>query len=423
MQSTLHRLAFAFCLSFSIFYYHTSAAQCTSRYLDTAFSTVDSFPNVTYTATAGGNTPELMDIYQPHGDSTCLRHLVIFLHGGAFFQGSKNDGDMEFLCHRFAQRGYVAVTINYRLAPNLAYLYDSNQIFKYAYEAMSDLKAAVRYFYKDAALTNQWNIDTNAIFIGGSSAGAIAADFAATLDSVSEIDSAFQSIAIANGGIDGNSGNAGYSTKVNAVASLAGAVNSLSWIKASTPPTVFCQGTADGTIPYDCGLALLQYTYGLYHTINFCGSGEMAPKMDSLGIHYSLLPFQGSGHVPWDTNSVIANRMDSAVAAFFYSVHCAQAPGSCTEPQMPNTSSIDEISNIYGITIYPNPANDIIHISSRDQDIETVTLYDYTGKEIIHQPTNNKNAILYVKNLSAGIYSLRIDMKDASTIYRKAIVQ
>jgi len=402
----------------------TAQAQCTSRYLDTIYSSVDSFQNIAYTTAAGGISGDtlLMDIYQPHGDTACLRHLVIWVHGGAFVSGTKNDGDISFLCNHFAQRGYVCATINYRLASSIIALYDSVQIFKYAIYAASDLKAAIRYFYKDAAITNHWNIDTTSIFIGGSSAGGIAADFVATLDSLDQLAAVFQPTDSSNGGIPGNSGNAGYSSNIIGVASLAGAVNTTAWIKPGDPPTVMCQGTADGTIPYDCAQALHQYTFGLIPTIiDFCGSGAMAPAFDSAGVMNSLMPFPGSGHVPWDTNTVIMNETDSAVAAFFYQVKCTQVAGHCNEPE-----GIANIVPTAKVNIYPNPATDHIYINVQDQnELSSVTLYDYTGREVSQTNVTGRNASLSVKGLSAGVYLLRVDMtgRNIIPINRKVTIE
>ena len=392
-----------------IFQFNPTNAQCTGRYLDTVFTSIDSTMNVVYTDSAGGNTQQLLDIYQPVGDTACLRHVVIFVHGGAFFKGTKNDGDVEFLCQRFAQRGYVAASINYRLASSVVALYDSAQIFTYVMKAVSDLKAAIRFFYKDASHTNQWNIDTNSFFIGGSSAGAIAADYVGLVDSVAELAAPFQTICNAQGGINGNSGNTGYSAKIIAVASLAGAVDRLSYIKPSSPPMVFCQGTADGTIPYDCGDALTQYTGGLYYTIHFCGSGEMSPALTSAGVSNSLMPFPGSGHVPWDTNVVIQNRMDSSVAAFFYQVKCTQAV--CTGP-----SGIAPISNQSWVNVYPNPATGVLHISVNGlNQLADITLYDCTGRQVRQQYSAGTQATLPIEGLSGGFYILRLNFKDALT--------
>ena len=422
MKSKHYKLFFALVLIHIFGYFNSANAQCTSRYLDTTFTAIDSFTNVVYTTTAGGSSnTQVMDIYQPSGDTACLRHLILWAHGGAFFQGTKNDGDMEFFTHRFAQRGYVCASINYRLASSIVLLYDSAQIFKYTIQAVSDFKAAIRYFYKDAQNGNHWNIDTNAIFIAGNSAGAIAADFIALLDSLNELAPAYQSIVTSNGGIDGNSGNDGYSTKVNAYASLAGAIISTDWIKPGAPPMVLCQGTADQTVPYNCGQALTQYTGGLFPTINMCGSGQMAPALDSVHANYSFLPFPGSAHVPWDTNVVIANRTDSAVAAFFYSINCVQAPGHCNEPL-----GINNISEAAQILIYPNPATDRIQISVQDQsNISDVTLSDCTGREISRSDINSKQTTLSVKGLAPGIYLLHLSLTNSGspTITRKIIIE
>ena len=44
---------------------------------------------------------------------------MIWAHGGGFCCGDKASADMPTLATYFAQRGYVAVSINYRLlAPN-----------------------------------------------------------------------------------------------------------------------------------------------------------------------------------------------------------------------------------------------------------------------------------------------------------------
>ncbi len=411
MQSKFYPLTLLFVICLWGGSYYKTQAQCTSRYQDTIFSSIDSTSNVTYTTTAGGSTTELMDIYQPTGDTACLRHLVIWVHGGSFSSGTKNDGDVEFLSQRFAQRGYVCASINYRLAASLVELFDSTQIFTYIYYTFSDLKAAIRYFYKDAAQNNQWNIDTNAIFIGGSSAGGIGADFVATLDSVSELAAPFQTIANNNGGIDGNSGNAGYSEKFVGVASLAGAINDLSWIKPNTPPIVFCQGTLDSLVPYSCGEVFEDTLEAILHTyvptMKLCGSGEMAPQMDSVGASYSLRPFVGSGHVPWDTNVVIENQMDSAVAAFFYSVNCAQS--AC-----PVTGIAAILSP--QVNVFPNPAHNALHISITDaNELSEIRLYDCTGRQVMQQYHGGKQTTLATDALAQGIYMLRIDLKGSNT--------
>jgi carboxylesterase type B len=66
----------------------------------------------------GGNLDSLhMDISVPTNDNTVLagRPLIIIVHGGAFMAGNKNETTIAAMREDFAQRGYVAAAINYRL--------------------------------------------------------------------------------------------------------------------------------------------------------------------------------------------------------------------------------------------------------------------------------------------------------------------
>ncbi|HWB62587.1 MAG TPA: hypothetical protein VG603_03680, partial [Chitinophagales bacterium] len=86
------------------------------RYKDVVFTNwqVDS---VAYTVVNG--RPLLMDVYQPTGDTAVLRPLIIFAHGGSFMHGDRHVDRMHEICSLLAKRGYVAVSIDYRLT-NLA---------------------------------------------------------------------------------------------------------------------------------------------------------------------------------------------------------------------------------------------------------------------------------------------------------------
>lgn len=86
---------------------------------------------------------------------------VICIHGGGFRAGNR-DG-YNALCLKLAQRGYVAATISYRLAP------------KYQFPAaVHDTKAAVRWFRANA---KTYGVDPNRIGTTGGSAGGHLAQF------------------------------------------------------------------------------------------------------------------------------------------------------------------------------------------------------------------------------------------------------
>src|ERR1700753_2236770 len=64
---------------------------------------------------AAGKRSTLFDLYEPRHDSTPLRPLIIWMHGGRFKFGSKEATGIQLWCTDFARRGYVCAAINYRL--------------------------------------------------------------------------------------------------------------------------------------------------------------------------------------------------------------------------------------------------------------------------------------------------------------------
>ena len=61
------------------------------------------------------STLKTPDIYTPTGDTQTSRPAMIWVHGGAFAAGDKAKAPYPKLANEFAQRGYVALSINYRL--------------------------------------------------------------------------------------------------------------------------------------------------------------------------------------------------------------------------------------------------------------------------------------------------------------------
>ena len=83
----------------------------------------DIFPTVTITndvnfgqnlSFTGGNTVLDMNIYEPTGDTETARPLIIWAHGGSFIGGTKTDPDVVELSNRFAKKGFVCASIDYR---------------------------------------------------------------------------------------------------------------------------------------------------------------------------------------------------------------------------------------------------------------------------------------------------------------------
>lgn len=117
------------------------------------------------------------DFYEPADTADALRPLVITVFGGGFVLGSRDYEDMVEWSNRFAEVGYAAASIDYRLMP--AKKFSSKELVRTGYMASQDVSAAVRFF---KANSEKYRIDTNRIFLLGQSAGAVAIIHALYMD-------------------------------------------------------------------------------------------------------------------------------------------------------------------------------------------------------------------------------------------------
>ena len=110
-----------------------------------------------------------MDIYYPKEPAAeSRRPLLVLIHGGAFYNGDKQDIGYPEMGHYFAERGYVVASINYRLG----FFPLAPSVDRAGYRALQDAHAAVCYLIANA---DEFGIDTTNIFAAGTSAGAITA--------------------------------------------------------------------------------------------------------------------------------------------------------------------------------------------------------------------------------------------------------
>lgn len=70
----------------------------------------------------------------------------------------------------------------------------------------------------------------------------------------------------------------------------------------------------------------------------------------------------------------------------------------------------DELTSSFAI--YPNPANDIIHVVTKNQfNINFITLYDITGRLILKTKSSSVN----IQDLKQGVYTLKIESNQGIT--------
>src|SRR5271165_5559024 len=143
------------------------------RYKDLIFTDVAVEKNLSYASNDlfGDKKFRLFDLYQPAGDHSAPRPLIIWMHGGGFKFGTKEAKGIQVWCKSFAQRGYVCAAINYRLS-KLDPLFHFDELQKSCYYAVLDAKMAVAYFRQHHS---EYNIDPDKIILAGNSAGGLIA--------------------------------------------------------------------------------------------------------------------------------------------------------------------------------------------------------------------------------------------------------
>ncbi|MBJ7471196.1 MAG: alpha/beta hydrolase [Solirubrobacteraceae bacterium] len=251
------------------------------RYRDQVFTAVTETPNLQYgEAPDAAGVPQklFLDLYEPAGDTAAKRPAMVWVHGGGFKIGTRKDPMMVELSRRFARRGYVVVSISYRLlAAEICGGEESTEAcLPAALKAADDQRAAVRYLRKRAA---ELRIDPDRIGAGGASAGAISSILVGAAPNIA-----------------GNSGNPGFSNAVKAVVSISGGLPYDGVFGPGDAPVLFWHGTADTVVPFEWAQNNVEY---------------MADN-EPLGF---LRYVNGAGHVPWGQ---YANDMDEQARNWLY---------------------------------------------------------------------------------------------------------
>ena len=422
---------FALVASTSLFALNAQTDCDQGRYATDVYTTIDITSNIVYgqnTSFNGSNTVLDLDFYEPNSDTSSARPLIIWAHGGSFIGGTKTDGDVVALSNRFAKKGFVCASINYRLG---MWPINQAQATKAVLRAVQDMKASIRFFYKDRATANLYNIDTTQIYVAGSSAGAVTAYHLAYLDKECELEGYMsQSDLNALGGIEGNSGNPGYSSKIQGAIGLAGALASYGWIEPGDVPFCATHGTEDGVVPYNRGMANVS---GI-DIMLLDGSRMMHEQATAIGVDHNFYSHYTAGHVPHASS---AATMDTTVN-FIRDFLIEQIGCSETALQPENTPlqtstlyavtycglSVSEI-NMKGVkSIYPNPSSDKIFIELTDASIvNEIQLIDLAGRiQHVNSPTSTIS-VIEKGNLVSGTYILRISYTDGSFSTNKIAFQ
>jgi len=378
-MKSLNTLLFLF-LSLSLI--AQNAEDCNGdRYINKIFSEVEK-TTVAYGSNidAQGDFQMLvMDIYEPVGDIVEERPAIVLAHGGSFIQGTREDSDMVALCEGFAKRGYVAASIDYRLYllsfPNFP---DSLTALDIVFKTVVDMKAAVRHLRKDAATENLFRIDSERIFIGGASAGAITALHHVYLDETDSIPGYLAEVIEENGGLEGNTGdeeNMQYSSEALAVFNLSGGIYRADWLSENDPPLVSYHGTEDDLVPYEVGTLGARFNDFQIDLMTIFGSGSIHAQAETVGISNYLLGIEGGGH-----EEVYGAEYQADLDEFAYQSLLFYHDILCEGVEVLPSSTEDVLVEEMALKIYPNPAEDIVFVEIDERiNAEKILIYNQLG--------------------------------------------
>jgi acetyl esterase/lipase len=246
------------------------------RYVDLVFSRVERTNDITFGSAVDkptGRPIDLkLDIYEPAGDTAAARPVFVFLFGGGFVAGNK-ENEPRVYCEQMARRGYVAVAPSYRL--------NQGDLARDGIPAaVSDARQAVRWLRANAA---RYRLDTERIVVGGSSAGAITSLFLAYTEMEKPAGDTASAVALV-------------------VDLWGGLYNQVNDMTAGEVPLAIVHGTADNVVP-------------------FSEATKLRDRAQAVGIPYLWHPLEGKGHAP---NMPV--ELMAAVAPFIYQQLWPAAP-------------------------------------------------------------------------------------------------
>lgn len=267
-----------------------------NRFTQAATGT-DFLKNVDYVGK--GNPRQTLDLIVPKDHAAKKRPLVIFIHGGAWYSGEKENG--HSVIKALSSTGdYVTATINYRLSQEAPW---PAQIF--------DCKAAIRFLRGNA---DKYGIDPEKIGVMGISAGGHLVSMLGTSGDVAELEgdigpfpkenSKVQCVVNFFGPTDFLT-MSGEAMKPNPVIQLLGGespelkekakqASPVTWITKDDAPFFTAHGTKDPLVPYS-------------------QAEEINTALRKVGVESHLITMVGGGHgfMSDDLNARIRQFLDN----------------------------------------------------------------------------------------------------------------
>jgi len=237
-------------------------------------------PDETYLFEKRDTCDLFLDIYNPApGSQTAYegkeKPTIIFLFGGGFIRGTRDDSDYLPWFKTMTENGYRVVSIDYRLGlkgSDKVGIAQVNALDKAIHMGVEDLFSATAFLCDNAS---QLGIDRSNIVISGSSAGAII-----VMQAEYEICNKTPWTSTLPEGF-----------RYSGVMSFSGAILSregkVDYRVHSPAPTLMLHGTSDNLVPYK---------QIAFFNLGFFGGGKLVKRFEKFGYNYNMYHFIGYGH-------------------------------------------------------------------------------------------------------------------------------
>jgi acetyl esterase/lipase len=201
-----------------------------------------------------GKKDLLLDLYEPTGAGVPAQHpAAVLIHGGGFKGGSRTSGMIAQLCQELTTRGFVCVSIDYRMQGDDPPTEGATLIERAIRAAINDAGTATKWLIDHA---DEYQIDTSRIAVGGGSAGAITSLMLAYKTPPEGVEK----------------------PKIAAVIDLWGSLyQSVNDIDAGEPPVLIIHGTQDQVVKYS-------------------GAEDIVRRCKAVGVTCELYAIEGAGH-------------------------------------------------------------------------------------------------------------------------------
>lgn len=236
-------------------------------------------PDATYMFAQRDTCDLYMDVYDPaDGSETSINGIdkptVIFMFGGGFIRGTRDDEDYNKWFETMTENGYRIISIDYRLGlkgSDKVGVAQVNVLDNAIHMAVEDLFSATNFILDNA---DQFGVSADNLVISGSSAGAISA-----MQAEYEIANSTKWASVLPKGFN----YAGVMSFSGAILSREGKVD----YKKAPCATLMLHGTSDGLVPYK-QIKVLKF--------GFFGGGKLVERFKKFGLNYNMYHFMGYGH-------------------------------------------------------------------------------------------------------------------------------